>query len=129
MNEADLDAMDLLVKENQILKQQLQNYFLKVAKTQKVNICRLKMRRQIIQCLSIPVGRRGHEYLSSSRGAETDLRTTRETRTGRSYAFAERFAASARAELCHERSSRYTAKSIASTFRASNFDRTTFHPK
>lgn len=36
MNEADLDAMDSLVKENQILKQQLQNYFLKVAKTQKV---------------------------------------------------------------------------------------------
>lgn len=38
MNEADLDAMDSLVKENQILKQQLQNYFLKVAKTQKVTI-------------------------------------------------------------------------------------------
>lgn len=32
-----MDEMDSLVKENQLLKQQLQNYYLKVAKTQKVN--------------------------------------------------------------------------------------------
>lgn len=34
--ENDIDAMEALVKENHLLKQQLQNCFSKVAKTQKV---------------------------------------------------------------------------------------------
>lgn len=36
MPENDIDAMEALVKENHLLKQQLQNCFTKVAKTQKV---------------------------------------------------------------------------------------------
>lgn len=35
--ENDIDAMETLVKENHLLKQQLQNCFTKVAKTQKVS--------------------------------------------------------------------------------------------
>lgn len=35
--ENDIDAMEALIKENHLLKQQLQNCFSKVAKTQKVN--------------------------------------------------------------------------------------------
>lgn len=38
MPENDIDAMETLVKENHLLKQQLQNCFTKVAKTQKVRI-------------------------------------------------------------------------------------------
>lgn len=37
LTEADIDAMESLVKENHQLKQQLQNCFSKVAKTQKVS--------------------------------------------------------------------------------------------
>lgn len=37
LTESDIDAMESLVKENHQLKQQLQNCFSKVAKTQKVS--------------------------------------------------------------------------------------------
>lgn len=36
LSDADLDAMETIVKENQMLKQQLYTCYMKVAKTQKV---------------------------------------------------------------------------------------------